>query len=63
MKTYFLTLFVTCAFCASINIQPLSQARQNLASAGLTTKGIAMFAGGYYFGSTSSDRPGKDARL
>jgi len=54
MKSFIFITFIICAHGANINVQQLSQARQNLAGAGLTTKGIAMFAGGYYFGSTSS---------
>jgi len=56
MKLFILFTYFLCAYCANINVQTLSQARQNLAGAGLTTKGIAMFAGGYYFGSTSASR-------
>jgi len=49
--TYFL-----CAFGANINVQSLSQARQNIASASLSTAGIGMFAGGYYYtGSVGSE--------
>lgn len=56
MNTFFLAFFFTCAYCASINVQQLSQARQNIASASLSTAGIGMFAGGYYYtGSSGSE--------
>ena len=42
------TLFV-CTYGANINVQQLSQARQNIASASLSSAGIGMFAGGYYY--------------
>ena len=42
-------LSLTFANAANINVQQLSQARQNIASASLSTAGIGMFAGGYYY--------------
>jgi len=49
MKLFILFTYFLCAYSAHINVQPLSQARQNIASASLSTAGIGMFAGGYYY--------------
>ncbi len=49
MKPYFLFYLFLGTFAANINVQQLSQARQNIASASLSTAGIGMFAGGYYY--------------
>jgi len=53
MRQYLLFCLFLCTYGANINVQPLSQARQNIASASLSTAGIGMFAGG--FNTTSSN--------
>ena len=56
MRQYLLFCLFLCAYCANINVQQLSQSRQNIASASLSTAGIGMFAGGYYYtGSVGSE--------
>ena len=49
MKLFILFTYFLCTYGANINVQQLSQARQNIASASLSSAGIGMFAGGYYY--------------